>query len=188
VIRYREFASGGHVPIIGMTAHAMKGDREQCLAVGMDDYISKPVHAAELFSAVEKFATPLPGADPAAPPAEEQPQPSDAFDAHEFASAIKDTSLMRELVGLFSIDSQAYLQQARQAHARGDAVALHDSAHSLKGLAGNFHAAPAVHALAALVECVRMGDLTRAGSLLAVVTQEVSRLDKALVDFARTLR
>jgi two-component system sensor histidine kinase/response regulator len=55
-IRRSESVSGSHMPIIAMTAHAMKGDRERCLAHGMDDYISKPIQAKELFDMVEKYA------------------------------------------------------------------------------------------------------------------------------------
>ena len=55
-IRDREQRDGGHVPIIAMTAHAMKGDREQCLAAGMDGYVSKPIRGEELFAALEKYA------------------------------------------------------------------------------------------------------------------------------------
>jgi PAS domain S-box-containing protein len=53
VIRAREQGSGKHLPIIAMTAHAMKGDRERCLAAGMDRYVSKPVHIEELFAAID---------------------------------------------------------------------------------------------------------------------------------------
>jgi CheY-like chemotaxis protein len=52
-IRKREFGSGLRIPIVAMTAHAMKGDRERCLDAGMDDYICKPVRPAELFAAIE---------------------------------------------------------------------------------------------------------------------------------------
>jgi len=55
-IRARERASGEHVPIVAMTAHAMKGDRERCLAAGMDDYVSKPIQAKEVFALLERFA------------------------------------------------------------------------------------------------------------------------------------
>jgi len=53
-IRSREAAEGGHVPIIGVTAHAMAGDMQRCLDVGMDDYLSKPFIAKDLFALIEK--------------------------------------------------------------------------------------------------------------------------------------
>jgi CheY-like chemotaxis protein len=52
-IRVKESRTGAHIPIIAMTAHAMTGDRERCLAAGMDGYVSKPIHAKELFEAIE---------------------------------------------------------------------------------------------------------------------------------------
>jgi CheY-like chemotaxis protein len=55
-IREREKHTGGHIPVIAMTALAMKGDRERCLQMGMDDYVSKPMQADELFEKIEKYA------------------------------------------------------------------------------------------------------------------------------------
>jgi PAS domain S-box-containing protein len=56
-IRRRENESGGHIPIVAMTAHAMKGDREKCLAAGMDDYVSKPIYPEELYRTIERVMT-----------------------------------------------------------------------------------------------------------------------------------
>jgi signal transduction histidine kinase/DNA-binding response OmpR family regulator len=68
-IRDREKAAGGHVPILAMTAHAMKGDREKCLAAGMDGYVAKPVQPAQLFEAIEAMA-PASSAPPDLKPSE----------------------------------------------------------------------------------------------------------------------
>ena len=54
-IRQTEQVSGMHMPIIALTAHAMKGDKDRCLAAGMDGYLSKPIHAADLLTTVEAY-------------------------------------------------------------------------------------------------------------------------------------
>jgi len=59
VIRARERGTGAHIPIIALTAHAMKGDRDACLSAGMDDYLGKPIHPVELFAIVERWSRPL---------------------------------------------------------------------------------------------------------------------------------
>jgi CheY-like chemotaxis protein len=54
-IRAHEREAGGHVPIVAMTAHALKGDRDRCLEAGMDDYVPKPIRARELFACIERL-------------------------------------------------------------------------------------------------------------------------------------
>ncbi len=74
-IRAAERDTGGHVPIVAMTAHAMKGDRERCLSAGMDAYVAKPVDRHELLATLAQFAPP-PGASAAVPSAaESKPAP-----------------------------------------------------------------------------------------------------------------
>jgi CheY-like chemotaxis protein len=57
-IRAAEGGSGRHLPIIAMTAHAMKGDEDRCMEVGMDAYVAKPLKAGELFAVLERLAAP----------------------------------------------------------------------------------------------------------------------------------
>jgi CheY-like chemotaxis protein len=60
LIRQKEKGSGKHIPIIAMTAHAMKGDRERCLKMGMDDYISKPLNTNQLTQTIARVMNPNP--------------------------------------------------------------------------------------------------------------------------------
>jgi len=65
LIRQGERGTGGHLPIIAMTAHAMKGDQQRCLAAGMDAYVSKPLHIADLYAAIHRVLRPQPDASSA---------------------------------------------------------------------------------------------------------------------------
>ncbi len=185
-IRKEEAGTDRHVIIIAMTANAMKGDREQCLAAGMDDYIAKPIHSTQLYPLLEKYAS-----------LSENPQAdilpfgacreAPVFDADTFSENIGDAPLMLELIRLFCEESQPMLGNACLALHELDAEALHHASHSLQGLVGNYAAIPAFTAVSALTQCTRNGNLLQAGKLLAEVTDEIARLREALVEFGREI-
>ena len=168
-----------------MTANAMKGDREQYLAAGMDDYIAKPIHPTQLYPLLEKYANFSKAETDTQPVSADHDVP--VFDAAAFTENIGDGPLMLELIRLFFEESQPMLGNACLALHELDGEALHHAAQSLKGLVGNYAAIPAFNAVTALTECTRAGNLLQAGKLLATVTDEIAKLREALVEFAKEL-
>jgi PAS domain S-box-containing protein len=180
-----EAAGGGHIPIIAMTAHAMKGDRERCLEAGMDGYVSKPVQATELWQAIEAAVpsarTPRASAVPAEPRGP-SPEPMDqVLDRRKaLARVAGDRELLRELVQLFLDDCPRLLADIHEAIAGADAAKLQLAAHTLKGSVSNF-AAPATHAAAQRLESLaEQRNLTDAPAAAASLEAELDRLRPAL--------
>ncbi|MHB8861480.1 MAG: response regulator [Pirellulaceae bacterium] len=157
-IRHRESTSGGHIPIVAMTARAMKGDRERCLAAGMDHYVSKPLQPAELFDTVERLATVChedgpaaamesivdyaAGAQRAGPPwpiPQVSPPPTDSSPDFNRAKALEqadgDEKLLKELLAAFLSEYPPLMTQIRDAVAQRNALQLKRAAHALKGAA-----------------------------------------------------
>ena len=139
----RESGSGvinPRVPIIALTAHAMKGDRDYCLKAGMNDYVSKPTSTHDLAAAIDRCISGLSRLGDAVPAAENPPGNPGArdFDREGFLErTMGDQSLVREMVEAFLADSPMLLDGISAAISAGDARAAGRCAHTLKGSSAN---------------------------------------------------
>jgi PAS domain S-box-containing protein len=177
-IREKERDTGKHIPIIALTAHALKGDRERCIEAGMDDYVSKPIESQMLFDAVEaalgQIAIPVTNGDSHLA-AIDQDALMKNFDG--------DRELIATLSRVFADSSQKQLAELAEAIAQGDAAGIERAAHVLKGSVSNFRADAAVNAAARLELIGQNGDLALADSALAALEIEIGRLRQDLEAF-----
>ena len=137
-IRAQE-AGGERLPVIAMTAHAMKGDRERCLEAGMDDYLSKPLRPEALDEVLERWLGLEPAAAAGPPPAEAA---ADALvDAARMRTFRQDyADIVDQLVELFLSSTPLLLDELRVAADAGDRDELRRAAHKLKGSCQNIGA------------------------------------------------
>jgi len=171
-IRAAEEESGVHVPIVAITAHAMEGDRERCLAAGMDGYVTKPIEAGRLVEAVESLATGAGGDDGGG-------QPARSFDVARAAVRLgNDRNLLRKMLSLFAEDSPRMLADIRRAIDERDASALKLASHALKGSVANFAAPTAVAAALALEVMAREGNLGGAERAYQELEDELARFHR----------
>ena len=176
-IRAREQGTGRHVPIIAMTAHAMKGDRERCLQAGMDAYVAKPIQAAELYQALANLTSQgLPG-KPNVP--EEKPLPEELDRPAILERIGGDEEDLRQLAAMFMEESAELLQQIRAAVADKQGPLLRRAAHSLKGAVGIFGGDGVFRAAQKLEEIGRTNNLTEAEEVADVLERELDRLRPA---------
>lgn len=180
----------GHLSIIALTANAIKGDRQHCLDVGMDDYLTKPIDGQRLLEMVDRYAlndktapitpedrSPLPAIAADRVPPESMPssddQPLDLQAA--LARCMNDTQLLGETFDTFVAQMPKYLDELQQVVGKGDAAAIARGAHSFKGAAGMV-AAETLRALAAELESMgRAGDLNDACRRIDDMDTELAR-------------
>jgi len=179
-IRKLEKQSGGHIPVIAMTAYATEGDRERCLAAGMDAYVSKPISAAKLFKAIEVLIAP-----------EESAQSTDGQkgDSLNKDSLIKsfenDHSLLQELVEIFISDYPQMLASLRKSLQATDAKTFSRTAHSLKGMLRNFQAEAAADTAFDLEKRGQQGQLDGVDQIIENLAGQLDEIAQKLKDFVK---
>jgi PAS domain S-box-containing protein len=154
LIRASELKSGKHLPIIATTAYAMKGDRERCLASGMDGYVTKPILAPELFRAIDETLALWPLGSSST----ENGQVALVFDhAGSLERTGGDEKLLGEMAVLFAAQCPQRLRDIREALASQNVATLERAVHTLRGSVNSFCAPAAVAAAAELATMAHTG-------------------------------
>ncbi|MEQ1679393.1 MAG: response regulator [Nitrospira sp.] len=173
-----------HIPIIAVTANAMQGDRERCLATGMDDYLAKPIKLNELRSALARWVSTPPNV---VVTGNQKPTPTridptrGIFDPEQMYQNIGgDSELFAQLVCLFLDRYHTMLTDIRTALADADSITVERLAHTFKGTAGNLCASEVALTAGRLEAVGRLNTLHDAPPVYAQLELEVARLVRVL--------
>ncbi len=194
IIREEEASGGGHLPIISLTANALKGDRERCLDAGMDGYVSKPIRWRQLIEAIaavipdflnaeewisEKLFKPRAGRVPLGVSA--------VFDQGKLKDSLGgNRALLRDLTTLFLQEYCPRLLQAMSdAIRKGDAAEVESAAHALKGLVGELYAGALHTEMRSMEERAGNGDIEGIEAQFVPLEERLAALGKALTDFVQ---
>jgi two-component system sensor histidine kinase/response regulator len=182
-IRELEEKKGAHTPIIAMTAHAMKGDRERCLDAGMDDYVPKPISSEALLNAIRILVPEHHGSNKEESPVIENAQP--VFDKDALLKAFdNDWDFLKEVIDMFIADYPEMLNNIHDAIQAKDASTLRRTAHALKGMLGNFQVETATQKAYNLEKMGSEENLEQATDIYAQLSTELDDLERIFLDLS----
>jgi CheY-like chemotaxis protein len=183
-IRGKEQQTGRHVPIIAMTAHALKGDRERCLEAGMDNYVAKPIHAERLFetmkAAIGDIGPPKTEREAALVTTDEVFQLKEALDA-----VGGDSELLRVVMEAALEEAPRCMAAIRKAVTNSDAEALRQAAHKLKGAIRYFGDTSAFNHAFDLEMIGQEGNVSRADETVGDLEKEMAHFTIVLTEFVQ---
>jgi two-component system, sensor histidine kinase and response regulator len=195
-IRERERATGRHLPIVAMTAQAMKGDRERCLESGMDEYLTKPVRAAQLYAMIAAvMAARAPRNSPVPPAANGTAaiatgagNSSDRMLSRALLAVDGDHALLLDLIDAFRSESPGLTREMEKAIAAKDPALLRRMAHTIKGGLRMFASDSVFDLASRLEELGRTEDLTGAGEVLASLKESLDGIHRELAYYVELHR
>ncbi len=197
-IRKQEARSGGHVPIVALTASAIEGDREHCLASGMDDYITKPFTAEQMRSALGTWlgrsargagigkrdhlslVAPSPAEAPPSPPNSGEPIDDSVLDMLATLQRDSRPGIVGRVITLFLQSAPVLVKDLEEGAVSGETALLHRASHTLKSASAN------VGAVLLSAHCKELEALTRTGSVpdapsrVAAIVEDYRRAEAAL--------
>ncbi len=176
-IREREGETGGHIPIIGLTARETTEDAERCFAVGMDEYLSKPIKSEVLYAALVRVGGQAVGI-------KETTETMGAEARIDWVAVLdsmdNDEEFLRTMIDIYFNEYPPKLAELQQAIAAGDADRVRLIAHTLKGMIATWHMRNAVEVIMALEDKGSEGDLATAPELYERLVGEIALLNVAL--------
>jgi two-component system, sensor histidine kinase and response regulator len=186
-IRREEQQSGGHVSIIALTAHALSGDRQRCIAAGMDGYLQKPFYPLDLGNALATCVGE--GAGVAAPDQQQSPiestQGKILDEPEALARAGGSRKLLSRVAQVFLDNSPSMWNEIQRSVESGDAKAIQRAAHLLKGSAGVIGAQAVTAAARELETIAKKCELDRTASALEQLGREMERLKPVVVQLCK---